>query len=83
MATKAITACQQGAILILRGEERYQRYHVRVEGGNTMEQFQNVLIETLILATTLGIPLVILFLTGYMMRMRELGRDSDQCEGGA
>ena len=37
-----------------------------------MGQFDNVLIETLVIITRLGIPVAILFLIGYMMRLRHL-----------
>ena len=34
-----------------------------------MGQFETVLIETLVIVTRLGVPVVILFLIGYMMRI--------------
>lgn len=37
-----------------------------------MGQFENVLIEALVITTQLGIPVAILFLIGYMMRLRHL-----------
>lgn len=37
-----------------------------------MGQFENVLIEMLVITTQLGIPVAILFLIGYMMRLRRL-----------
>ena len=39
-----------------------------------MGQFENVLIDTLIITTQMGIPVAILFLIGYMMRLRRLYR---------
>ena len=39
-----------------------------------MGQFENVLIQTLVITTHLGIPVAILFLIGYMMRLRNLSR---------
>ena len=36
-----------------------------------MEQFGSVLTETLVIVTRLGIPLVILFLIGHMMRSHQ------------
>ena len=37
-----------------------------------MGQFENILIETLAITTQLGIPVAILFLIGYMIRIRHL-----------
>ena len=33
-----------------------------------MGEFENVLTETLVITTRLGIPVIILFLIGYMLR---------------
>ena len=38
-----------------------------------MGQFENVLVETLVITTRLGLPIAILFLIGYMMRIRHVG----------
>ena len=37
-----------------------------------MGQFENILIETLVITTQLGIPVAILFLIGYLLRIRHL-----------
>lgn len=39
-----------------------------------MGEFEAVLTETLVITTRLGIPVIMLFLIGYMIRIRHLYR---------
>jgi len=39
-----------------------------------MGQFENVVLDTLVIITHLGIPVAILFVIGYMMRLRRLSQ---------